>query len=571
MERSPQLAAAADPGTNPATATPARDAEPRHRLLALDRWMPAFLVVGVVLRVVRYLTCQPLWGDEAFLAASFIDRGFADMLEPLEYHQVAPVLFLWIELAMVRLLGFSEWALRLFPLVAGIASLFLMRHLARLCTRGPAAVLAVAFLAVALYPVRFASEVKPYASDLMTALGLMVLALHWARDPGRTRWLWLLAGLTPLALALSHPAVFVAGGLAAALLPRVVRERRARTWVAYAAWGLSMVASFLVLLRLVTEGQAQGAGDGTWAYWKQAFPPLDTPWRIPLWLLNVHTSHMFSYPIGEANGGSIATTALVITGIVLLVRSGRRLTLGPLLAPFGLGLLAAFLKRYPYGGSARTMQYVAPSICLLAGIGLAWLLNRSARPSIRARSLRAGFFVLATIGIAVGTRDVLQPYKFREDRVSRGFARHFWTDQAQFAELVCVKTDLGVEFDPQHWERGRSAVYLCQQAIYSPRHHRGQPPAIDRVSPARPLRCVLYNADLHDPSYREWMSRMLEAYELARTTRFEPVPLRKVGGLPYEDRYDVLEFVPRGGPDALARRQAVTPAAQTPSDATRIR
>ena len=42
-----------------------------------------------------------------------------------------------------------------------------------------------------------------------------------------------------------------------------------------------------------------------------------------------------------------------------------------LLAPFALALVAASLKRYPYGSEARLMQFAAPSICLLSGLGAA--------------------------------------------------------------------------------------------------------------------------------------------------------------------------------------------------------
>ena len=72
----------------------------------------------------------PLWWDEAFVAVNFIRRDYIDLLRPLDYGQVCPILFLWSELALVKLLGFSEWSLRLFPLVCAVASVVLFRHVA---------------------------------------------------------------------------------------------------------------------------------------------------------------------------------------------------------------------------------------------------------------------------------------------------------------------------------------------------------------------------------------------------------------------------------------------------------
>ncbi len=99
---------------------------------------------------------------------------------------------------------------------------------------------------------------------------------------------------------------------------------------------------------------------------------------------------MFAYPAGGDVGASTMTTALVIAAIVAYMRRGSRTVLALLLAPFAMGLAAAFLGRYPYGGSARTMQYVAPSIILMAGLGAAVLLARLPRPGWREPGRRGG-------------------------------------------------------------------------------------------------------------------------------------------------------------------------------------
>ena len=121
----------------PATlARPARRAtvirtEPRvRRRLDAATLTASIVAVGLAWRLVRYLADWPLWGDEAFLAVSVMTRDFLGLTKPLEYHQIAPVGFLWIELAVIRLLGASEWALRLVPFLAGVGSLLLFWRLA---------------------------------------------------------------------------------------------------------------------------------------------------------------------------------------------------------------------------------------------------------------------------------------------------------------------------------------------------------------------------------------------------------------------------------------------------------
>ena len=203
-----------------------------------------FLAVGVAARLIRYLLRFPLWGDEAMLAMNFLDRDYAGLMQPLDFHQVAPLLFLWIELTAVKLLGFHEWSLRLFPLLCSIASLFLFHRLARLLLRGTALVLAVGIFAVTYSGLRYAAEMKPYSVDLMVSTLLLLLAVRWWRQPDDTRWLWALAAVVPLALGLSYPAVFVAGGVSLAVAAVLLGTRSRRGWWAWGAYNLAWPAVF---------------------------------------------------------------------------------------------------------------------------------------------------------------------------------------------------------------------------------------------------------------------------------------------------------------------------------------
>ena len=148
--------------------------DPRSRALAQATWV--FVGLGMLLRIARYAMNYPLWWDEAFVAVNFIRRDYFDLLRPLDYGQVCPVLFLWAELAVVKLLGFSEWSLRLFPLACSVASVPLFRYAAGRVVRGVSLLLAVAIFAVSYHPIRHAADVKPYASDLLAAVAVLALA-----------------------------------------------------------------------------------------------------------------------------------------------------------------------------------------------------------------------------------------------------------------------------------------------------------------------------------------------------------------------------------------------------------
>jgi hypothetical protein len=319
-------------------------------------------------------------------------------------------------------------------------------------------------------------------------------------------------------------------------------------WFAYGAYNLAVAGTFVALFVLVIRGQAADAGAGTLAYWANAFPPFHSAPKLFVWLLQVHTSHMVSYPIGGERGASSLTAICVAIGALALWRGRRRDLLVLLMAPLGLALAAACLRRYPYGGSARTMQYIAPAVCLLAGLGAAALLSRLRSASVRRRALRLGLASLAGIGLVTIGREAARPYKMIEDERARVFARRFWVEHARGAELACVKRDLRTTFTPRHWELGRTAAYLCNQQIYSPRHHRNEPLHMERVSGNRPLRCVLYNEEpLDSPSFQAWLATMMRRFDCRGVERLVNVPRTAMHDLWFEDRYIVYEFVPKGG------------------------
>lgn len=507
-----------------------------------------FVWLGVVLRVVTFALNFPLWGDEAFVAVNLIRRGYWDLLRPLDYAQICPLFFLWLELTAIKLFGFSEWSLRLIPTLCSVGSVFLFAHVAGRVTRGTARLLAVAIFSVAYYPIRHGAEVKQYSTDLLAALILLALAIEWLRTPERSRWLWALVAAVPLALGLSHPAVFVAGGISLGLAGKVWKARPKGALLPLTLYNLAMVGSFLALFAVFTREQ-QHVYLSTFRsnYWAAAFPPMGEPVKLVCWLAEAHTGRMFAYPFGEARGGSSFTTLCCLVALVSLWRRRQKALLVLALGPFGFAFLASVLGRYPYGSSARTMIFVAPSICLLCGLGLATMIARLRFSQSRQWALRAIATGLAVAGFVLLGLTLAHPYKSVSDQNSRSFARLFWTESARDSELVCVKSDLGLGFSRRNWTLFRSALYLCNQRIYSPRHHYGAGVNWNTVSAHRPLRCVLYNEwPENNPACSAWLAEMTERFEVSNRQSFVVnESSHRDDGTDVEDRYTIYDFVPR--------------------------
>ncbi|MCZ6792127.1 MAG: glycosyltransferase family 39 protein [Planctomycetota bacterium] len=383
-------------------------------------WVLLVLSAGLAWRVVRYTVGFPLWGDEAFLALSFFTRSWTGMLETLEYGMVAPVGFLWSGLAVTHVVGRSELALRLLPWLAGTGGFLIFWRLSRGVLGRHGALAALAILAASYYPVRHAAEVKPYSFDFLFSLPLYWAGWRtWCAPESRARWL-ALSLLMVVAVWFSYPSVFVSGGVSLALGGRVLARRQPREILAWIVGGLALSTSFVLMYWQVAANQQWGearVGEGT--YWGPDFPPLDDPWRLPGWLLHAHTGNMFAYPSGGRNYGSSFTTLLVVSGAVSVWRRGRKGLVLILLGALPLMLIAASLRLYPYGGSARIHQHLAGPICLLAGAGLAalacGLLPRRRSPA----ALRVAVALLLALIATLAVKDICLPRKTREDAQNR--------------------------------------------------------------------------------------------------------------------------------------------------------
>jgi hypothetical protein len=411
--------------------TSIRATEPAVRPNPVARWGVILICGALLWRIVRYAVGFPIWGDEAFVAVNFVLRDYAGLTHALEHGQIAPLLFLWSEEWISSVLGYSEYALRLLPFLAGLASVPVFWMLARRMIESRSALIALAFFAASYYPVRHSAEVKPYSIDLL--LGAALFLLWWGvlwklRSHGR----WTLLTITAAFGAwLSFPSVFISGGGALALLIVLATERSAqrpnsgnvelppvrKLLAPFAVFASILSISFIAMYATVGQRQAEaGAFLLESSHWEFTFPPVDEPWKLFEWFYVVHTGNMFAYPSGGHAPGSIVTFLLFVLGAITLWRRGHGRLVILLLAPLPLLFIAAALRKYPYGGSARVALFYAPAICLLAGVGIDALFRRFFARDGGAGAVRV-LLIIFCIVIAGGiARDLIEPYKNVRDR-----------------------------------------------------------------------------------------------------------------------------------------------------------
>jgi hypothetical protein len=402
-------------------------------------WVPLAVLLGLALRSYHFLRCPVVWHDEAALVLNVIGLSYSEMFGPLLHAEAAPPLFLIAERVMVSAFGDGIFALRTLPFLASCLSLILFAMLARRMLAPLYAALAVGLFAVSDRLLWHSFEAKPYAVDVLVA----VVAAYWfVRTESWALWQRCLPVVffAPAAIWVSFPACFVLGGLIVGLVASANRA----SWGGRAAFALmvaSVGASFLALaLGPVSAQQCEEME----RCWTSQFPNWSNPGFVPVWatLQTLELARYCLHPLGQV------LVAFSLAGAVALWRRpDSREIFAMLLVPVGLALVAAFLHKYPYGGS-RVAVFATPAMCLLVAIGASCAL-----PAIAQRS-RALAVVCSLL--------LLPPFMLTVYRLVE-----FWpgaaTDEA--AAYIVEHCQPGELIFGNFWEH---EYYLRHEATYRP-------------------------------------------------------------------------------------------------------
>ncbi|HEY9908408.1 MAG TPA: hypothetical protein V6D18_12480 [Thermosynechococcaceae cyanobacterium] len=383
----------------------------------------ALVIFGIAVRVVQYLSNRSLWADEATLALNIVHRSFLELFQPLDYDQGAPIGFLLGEKLAVQVFGDTEYALRLFPLLSGVAAIFLFYQLAQQWLQHSGQQVAL-LLFVCLNPlIYYSSEVKQYSSDVAIAL---LLGLFIPRFQVRLthQQAFIRASIGAIVVWFSHPAVFVLAGLEASnLLNEWLTHKKIKILEkipTYAAWLVSFGLVYFVSLRNL------GSDEELLQSWRKAFP---SHWFDVAWGLDA-LGKFFSNPLGFSQNYTDAIAILAfLVGSVSLFRRHRKV-LWFALAPIAVTLAASYLQKYPF--RSRLLIFLIPFFLLLIAEGIHFVCTRKSKVA-RLLSISLSAILLFT-PIAKASTLLAQPQLKEEIKPVMGYIQA----QRQPGDLVYV-------------------------------------------------------------------------------------------------------------------------------------
>jgi hypothetical protein len=347
------------PGTPPATIRSWFWSE-----AALRRLAGVALVLGCLLRLLQYLLNRSLWLDEAYLALNILHRPWAGLLQPLDNHQGAPIIFLILEKSASLYLGSSEYALRLLPLLAGIVSVLLFYKLASKAVSGIAIPISLGLFAISPSLIYYSSELKQYSCDVAVALLLYFLAIQGSDANWKPLKVVTFGLAGAVAIWISHPATFVLAGIGATLAIALMAQKDwaklLRLSPAFLMWVASLGACYAIALRKLAQDAV------LLDYWKENFMPLP-PRSVTEFKWFVDSFFGFFSGTAALQFAGLAAFVFLLGCISMYGHNRQRLFL--LLSPVVPTLLASGAHKFPFGG--RLALFLVPPALLLMAEGAA--------------------------------------------------------------------------------------------------------------------------------------------------------------------------------------------------------
>jgi hypothetical protein len=333
-----------------------------------------------------------------WIALNLRRRGLAELRGPLDYDQLAPLGWLWLEKA-VQLVGEGDRLLRVPSLVAGCATVAVTAVLARQLLTAPLALAATMLVAGAPTLIYQSSQVKQYAFETAAAVLLLVLAVRAQNAPGRgnvAAFWWCGA----VAMWFATTSIFVTGAAGAVLVAAAAIDRRWPMVRRHALAAVPAVASLASVYALAPPTPA-------WLYdwWSATYPGSLGPQRLrpgPALAWSVEAANLFVYSAVSVPWRSARPVVLLlaVVGAVALAARAPRLA-AIVCAPFVAAYALALLRLYPM--ATRVALWLVPPALLLvgaAGDGAARLLG-GVPARLRAPPAAPAGRWLPTVGAAV--------------------------------------------------------------------------------------------------------------------------------------------------------------------------
>lgn len=320
------------------------------------------IFIGVFLAIYQFIFNRSLWIDEASLALSIISRDFIGLTKPLDYDQVAPIGFLFIERISVLILGKNELALRIFPLISFLTSIpffYLLSN--KLVKNNVIALISTSIFSITLSLLYYSSEVKQYSIDVLFTIIIFYYTLTLQLNKNKSLFIYAIIG--SIAVWFSNVSIIILFVTGVYLLYfEGYQNKNYKILFPFLFWA----TSFFIYYYLFIHNHP--ATEFMTTYWRNenAFLPLN-PFSKEFYSFLFRSTKEIYALLGF---GPFWFIPLIISlsAIGFMLKQRKYALLYYCLTPIMVHLLLSSLTLYPF--ERRLLLYITPLIILIYSIGL---------------------------------------------------------------------------------------------------------------------------------------------------------------------------------------------------------
>jgi hypothetical protein len=329
------------------------------------------ILCGVLLAIIQYIYNRSLWLDEAYLSLNIISKTHFELLKPLDYIQVSPILFLQIEKLFSVIIPISEFGLRLFPLICYLASLFLFHRMVKAVFENQYVIIfALSLFAFNATLIYFSNEVKQYITDVLVLTSVYAFILCKKQSDKNYHLQLGLIGAVGIFLSNVTPIVLFTAGVY--LLYDIYRNKLKLFPMLIATGGI-WACTFLVYYILFIHNHPSRTGQiSEWLHYNSFLP--SNPFKIEFYQFLWAKGSLIVFALFKfGNKGGMALVALMFAGLIGLIRNKQTGFLILTILPVLLHLFLSALRLYPF--DLRLILYLAPCVIMLSSFGFHYLFN----------------------------------------------------------------------------------------------------------------------------------------------------------------------------------------------------
>jgi len=312
-----------------------------EKIFTLYRIFLIFIFVyGIYIRLVEYLANRSVWFDEAYMALDIIGKSFFELLtqtQPATY--TAPLGFVLLTKLLVLLLGKSEFVFRAIPLISSFVSFFVLYQLLIKCLPKKFALLPLFLFATSYELLRYATEFKPYSSDVLFALVIPLTAISVSNNKYTFKTGITYGIIGAIVLWFSFPSLFMLGGVGIVLFFSYVVEKKweniKNLLISFFCWSVSFILMYFLFLKKI------GSNISLKNYWEHSYMPLP-PYTISdqFWFMETFLK-IFYYP-GGLNQALVGLIAFIVGAYAIFKKQKK--TFYMLLSPLFLSMIEVGFK-----------------------------------------------------------------------------------------------------------------------------------------------------------------------------------------------------------------------------------